>query len=108
MKLRYISVAVICAVLLPLAASAQSVNTIQQQITQLLAEIAQLQQELNSMASSTAPTTATSTVATSTAAWTGSAHICPIFSRTLMFGSSGVMSQTSRHFLPIRAYTREA
>ncbi|MDO8576588.1 MAG: peptidoglycan-binding protein [bacterium] len=49
MKLRHISAAVAIAVLLPFAASALTVDDIQQQITNLLSQIKQLQEQLKSL-----------------------------------------------------------
>ena len=79
MKLRYISAVATLAVLLPFAASALTADEIQQQIQSLLAQIAQLQEQLTQIQKPN-PVTITPVPPPST---------CPIFNRTLAQGATG-------------------
>ena len=79
MKLRYISAVATLAVLLPFAASALTADDLQQQIQSLLAQIAQLQEQLTQIQKPN-PVTITPVPPPST---------CPIFNRTLAQGATG-------------------
>jgi hypothetical protein len=81
---------VTAAIALPVAASAQTVSELQQQIQSVLARIAQLQQDASS-------TAATATTASTPASLSN--IICPTLVRTLALGASGTDVANLQGFL---------
>jgi len=87
------------ALLVPLAAYAQSTND----LTALLAQITALEQQINSLAGTTSVTTATNVSVPSSQPSNSSAS-CPSLSRTISFGSTGSDVSSLQAFLITKGF----